>query len=449
MTDISAPHYVDRTYMTQPAGTGNGKKPVIICVDDEQMVLTSLKSQLKRHLGNDYIIETVDNAEEGIEIFNEYIANNTVVPLVISDQIMPGMKGDEFLKAIHTISNKTLKILLTGQASTDAIGNAVNYASLYRYISKPWEQTDLNLTVSEAVRSYFQKQQLEIQNKLLMEYAETLEQKIAERTHEVSLQKAQLEIKNNDITASINYASFLQKALLPPEELIKEYLPDSFVFYKPRDIVSGDFYWFSVKGNKRIIIAADCTGHGVPGGFMSIIGNNALNEIVNKDKNYQPSVILGILDKRVKKILNQRVTQNNDGMDISVCVYDVETKLLEFAGANNSLVLFENGQMREIAADNTAIGGFWNIRNENFQFTNHVIEVKSETRCYMYSDGFADQFGGPKNKKFLRKNLYTLFSVMHTKPFANQHEVLEKTFSEWKENGPQIDDVLVFGFKLS
>lgn len=424
------------------------KKPVILCVDDEQMVLTSLKSQLKRHLGSDYIIETVDSAEEAIEIFSEYYRQNVRIPLVISDQIMPGMKGDEFLKAIHAINNSTLKILLTGQASTEAICNAVNYASLYRYIPKPWEQTDLNLTVSEAVRCYFQNEQLEAQNKLLKEYAETLELKIEERTREVNAQKAQLEIKNNDITASINYASFIQKALLPPTEVITQYLPESFIFFKPRDIVSGDFYWFSAKADKIIMIAADCTGHGVPGGFMSIIGNNSLNEIINKEKVFQPSLILKKLDKRIKRILNQNVTQNNDGLDIAVCVYDTKAKLLEFAGANNSLLLIEDGQAREIAADSKSIGGFWNIGSDDFDFTNHSFSIAGKTQCYLYSDGFGDQFGGPKNKKFLRKNLLKLLQQNHTQSFNEQFLLLEKTWKDWKGNEDQVDDILVCGFRI-
>jgi len=425
-----------------------GKKPVIICVDDEQMVLTSLKSQLKRHLGNEFIIETVDSAEEAIDVFNDHISSNTAVPLVISDQIMPGMKGDEFLKAIHSISNSTLKILLTGQASAEAIGNAVNYASLYRYISKPWEQTDLNLTVSEAVRCYFQSQQLEVQNKMLKEYAETLEQKIEERTREVSAQKAQLEIKNNDITASINYASFIQQAMLPPSELMRDSLKDFFIFYKPRDIVSGDFYWFSSKGDKIVAIAADCTGHGVPGGFMSIVGNNSLNEIINKEKNYNPSLILKELDKRIKRILNQRVTQNNDGLDIAVCVYDKKTMILEFAGANNSLLLIYGDETKEIKANSKSIGGYVNIGSDDFEFTNHIIPLTSGTQCYIYSDGYADQFGGPRNKKFLRKNLYNLLFNNRLKSFSEQQLTLENAFNEWKGENDQIDDILVFGFKL-
>jgi len=439
---------------TQTSGTPltpKGRKPVIICVDDEQMVLTSLKSQLKHHFGNEFIIETVDSAEEAIEVFHEYIRNNAIVPLVISDQIMPGMKGDEFLKEIHSINSSTLKILLTGQASADAIGNAVNYASLYRYISKPWEQTDLNLTVAEAVRSFFQSQQLEVQNKLLKEYAETLEQKIEERTREVMAQKAELEVKNNDITASINYASFMQKAMLPPDDFIQQHLTNYFVLYKPRDIVSGDFYWFSAKGDdneKMIMIAADCTGHGVPGGFMSIVGNNSLNEIINKEKIYQPSTILKKLDKRIKRVLNQSKTQNNDGLDIAVCVYDKKTKTLEFAGANNSLLIVTTTKTSEIKADSKSIGGFWNIGNDEYEFTNHSIQITEKTQCYIYSDGFSDQFGGPRNKKFLRKNLYKLLTENSSKPFIEQHSTIEKTFNDWKGNYEQVDDVLVFGFEV-
>jgi serine phosphatase RsbU (regulator of sigma subunit) len=424
------------------------KKPVIICVDDEQMVLLSLKSQLKRSFGNEYIIETVESGEEGIELFHDYLKKDTEIPLVISDQIMPGMKGDEFLKEVHQISQKTLKILLTGQASPEAIGNAVNYASLYRYISKPWEQTDLDLTVSEAVRCFFQSRQLEVQNRMLKEYAETLEEKIKERTREINAQKAELEIKNHDITSSINYAWRIQKSMLPASEFIKQHLPESFVLFKPRDIVSGDFYWFNAKNNKIVIIAADCTGHGVPGGFMSIISNILLNEIINKQKIYEPDVILSKLDTSIKKILKQSITQNSDGLDIAVCVYDTETKILEYAGANNPLLMINNNELTEIKADKRPIGGFWNTQDDTYNFKKVSLKIESSSCFYIFSDGFADQFGGRNNKKFLRKNLYSKLLSIHQASFSDQKEILQSVLTNWQGSQNQNDDILVMGFSL-
>ena len=174
-------------------------KPVILCVDDEKMILVSLKEQLKRHFGEAYIIETVESGEEALEVIEELEEDGLELPVVIADQIMPGIKGDELLKQIHQRLPRTLKVLLTGQANADAVGNAVNYANLYRYIAKPWEEADLRLTVAEAVRSYFQDKKLEEQNKILQQlnrelgqFNATLEQQVKERTAELEAQKIEL-----------------------------------------------------------------------------------------------------------------------------------------------------------------------------------------------------------------------------------------------------------------
>ncbi|MDY0092087.1 MAG: hybrid sensor histidine kinase/response regulator [Candidatus Vecturithrix sp.] len=174
-------------------------KPVILCVDDEKMILVSLKEQLKRYFGDECSIETVESGEEALEVLEELSAEQTELPIVIADQIMPGMKGDDLLIHIHQLLPRTLKILLTGQANADAVGNAVNYAQLYRYIAKPWEEADLRLTVSEALRSYFQDKQLEEQNRILQQlnrdleqFNATLEQQVRERTAELEAQKLEL-----------------------------------------------------------------------------------------------------------------------------------------------------------------------------------------------------------------------------------------------------------------
>jgi two-component system sensor histidine kinase/response regulator len=216
------------------------KKPVILCIDDEKIILTSLKEQLKRHFGKEYDIETVDNGEETLELIKDLAKNNIDIPVVLCDQIMPGIKGDVLLQKIHTCLPKTLKILLTGQADATAIGNAVNYANLYRYIAKPWEQVDLILTVSEAMRSYFQDKKLEEQNAILQQinqelehFNATLERQVKERTAELEAQKIELDIKNaklHELNASKDkFFSIIShdlrgpfQALLGYSELIEE-----------------------------------------------------------------------------------------------------------------------------------------------------------------------------------------------------------------------------------
>jgi len=222
-------------------------------------------------------------------------SSDSLFPIIISDHIMPDMKGDELLIKVHSISKSTLKIMLTGQADTEAIGNVINKATLYRYISKP---NDLIMKVKEALSKYQADMELELKNEQLVRYNQELEIKIAERT-------AELQKKNEDLTDSINYAKRIQNAMLPfPDRIAQSLGEDYFILFKPKDIVSGDFYWFqdmsienydlgitnrilnSEKENKIIIVAADCTGHGVPGAFMSMLAAR-LTEKTVKQKNYQ------------------------------------------------------------------------------------------------------------------------------------------------------------------
>lgn len=446
------------------------KKPIILCVDDEKMVLNSLKSQLRRHLGTEYSIETVDSGDEAIEVFKELREDGYDVPLVISDQIMPGMKGDEFLTAIHLISEDVVKILLTGQASAEAVGNAVNNAKLYRYIEKPWEIQDLNMTVSEAINRFFQARELELKNKQLKETLATLEEKIIERTSEIEQQKKELEQKNKDITDSINYAKLIQEAMLPDQENIKLLLPDSFILYKPKDIVSGDFYWlnFNESKDKFYFSVADSTGHGVPGAFMSLVGNSLFNSAVNTQEFITPDVVLKRVRDGIIKNLNQKGESNQkDGMDAALISYDKNEMILRFSGAFNPLYILRkgnepfyklNGEILEPCECSTNdiklydVSGckqplaIHNKLNEEFKL--HEFQMKHGDEIYMFSDGYVDQFGGEKNKKFRHKQFKDMLLLNFGKDCTIQEQQIEEVFNNWKGQIEQIDDVCVFGARL-
>ncbi|RLD75150.1 MAG: hypothetical protein DRJ10_15805, partial [Bacteroidetes bacterium] len=305
------------------------KKSAIILVDDEMIILQSLRTQLKRDLGDLYEIELAESGEEGMEIFNELKADSIEIPLVISDQIMPGMKGDEFLEFVYKTSKDTRTIMLTGQADVTSVGKAVNNAKLYRFIAKPWDEVDLNMTIKEAIKSYQKNKKIEEQSielkKLVEELQdanENLEKRVIERTKKVVEQKRLIELKNEEITSSIEYAKRIQKAILPLEAEISKLLPGYFIFYQPKDIVSGDFYWFTQKGNKSIIVAADCTGHGVPGAFMSMLGISMLDDIVNHQNIVQSDLILNKLKDSIIKSLHQTNNKGElkDGMDLSLLI---------------------------------------------------------------------------------------------------------------------------------
>ncbi len=253
--------------------------------------------------------------------------------------------------------------------------------------------------------------------------------------------------KNKDITDSINYAQRIQQAMLPDLEEIKKQLPESFVLFKPRDIVSGDFYWFHSTSSFLFLAAADCTGHGVPGAFMSMIGSSLLNEIVVEKQIHTPGLILDELRKGIIKALKQKNenSNNQDGMDIALVRIDLNTCRLEFAGANNPLFIVRNGKMLEIPADKMPIGTYIDIDKP---FTNHASELRKGDALYLFSDGFADQFGGPKGKKFSWKRTEELLCELQHKRMEDQKNILNESIEEWKKETSQTDDILVIGIKI-
>jgi PAS domain S-box-containing protein len=257
--------------------------------------------------------------------------------------------------------------------------------------------------------------------------------------------------QNHQIMASINYGKRIQDAMLPSESLIKSYFPDSFIYFKPRDIVSGDFYWFSVQDDKLFVAAVDCTGHGVPGAFMSLIGNQLLNHIVNERKIYKPSEILKELNKGVIQALSQSKEENEereDGMDLTICRFDKSKKEVQVACANHTaLILAGNNGIQEIEGDAISIGESYS-KVDNLEFTNHEIPFQSNSTMYLFSDGYPDQLGGPKNKKFLAGKFKNLLVEHQKEQMDMQFDALNETFNKWKGENKQTDDILVMGIRL-
>jgi serine phosphatase RsbU (regulator of sigma subunit) len=265
---------------------------------------------------------------------------------------------------------------------------------------------------------------------------------------EVLKQKDIIEQKNQSITDSIQYASRIQEAVLPPADFLTEWGIDNFILYKPKDIVSGDFYWGIRKGNRIVIAAGDCTGHGVPGAFMSMLGHALLDEIISTKELEDAAGILNHLRDGVISTLKQKGTtgETRDGMDISLVILDLQDLKLDYAGANNPLYIIRENKMKKIQADRMPIG----IHFISFTpFTNHNMELKKGDYLYLFSDGFADQFGGPDGRKFMYKPFQDLLLRNHSKTMELQKEILDNTFEKWKGESEQVDDVLVIGMHLT
>jgi len=294
----------------------------------------------------------------------------------------------------------------------------------------------------------------EIQSKLSnIEVAHAIEKSEQEkeiyRLKHVELKQAYdiIDEKNRDITASINYASRIQHAMLPDPGEIIGLSQACFILYLPKDIVSGDFYWFNQIEDKLIVAVADCTGHGVPGALMSMLGVSFLEEIVNNHRITDSGKILDELRNEVQRALRQKGEREEakDGMDISLCVIDKTKKTIQYSGAYNSLYLIRNKELVEYRADRMPIGIF-DMADKNF--TSRTIQYLPGDVIYMFSDGYADQFGGIENKKFKYSTLKALLTEIHKKSPDTQKQILEKRFNDWKGSFPQIDDVLILGMKL-
>lgn len=270
---------------------------------------------------------------------------------------------------------------------------------------------------------------------------------------EVIEQKAVIEHKNLEITDSIKYAKNIQEALLPAINGLQKDFPDSFVLYMPKDIVSGDFYWFNKREGKNYFAAVDCTGHGVPGAFMSIVGNSLLTEIISEQKVFQPAEILNNLHVGVKAALNQNKgeQERRDGMDLALCAINKETLVLEYAGANRPLWIYRADAADKaeiIKPDKFPIGGMEFDFEEKRRFTPQTVQLKKGDCVYVFSDGYADQFGGPKGKKFMVANLQRALAEISGKPMKEQYDFLYKIFTEWRGAYEQVDDVLVIGVRV-
>ncbi len=284
-----------------------------------------------------------------------------------------------------------------------------------------------------------------IREKSLLHAKEILEQKVRERTTEIERQKNELAEQKKEITDSIFYAKRIQSAVLPSIPRLKTYLSEHFVLFLPRDIVSGDFYWSTVKDHKVVIAAADCTGHGVPGAFMSMLGVSFLNEIVNRISLMSAGEILDTLRSSVMETLSQSGDQEQrDGMDIALCIIDKNAMKLEFAGANNPMYMIRNNLLTQICGDKMPIGTY--ERNDNF--TTNEINLKKGDTFYLFSDGFIDQFGGDNGKKYLSKNFRQILLRIHEQPMNKQKELLGTEFFNWKGKLHQVDDVLIIGIRM-
>jgi sigma-B regulation protein RsbU (phosphoserine phosphatase) len=404
----------------------------ILYIDDEEDNLTVFNAAFRR----DYKIHMATSGHKGLEIMKK-----NDIHLVITDQRMPEMTGTEFLEKIIPHYPDCIRMVLTGFSDEEAIIQAINKGRVYRYITKPWNKEEFKLNMDRALEAYNLKRENKNLIEELKEANQNLEQKVIKRTKQIEQQKI-------ETTDSIHYASRIQSALLPPDEELGRLLPSYFILNKPKDIVSGDYYWVSYKDNKVIIAVADCTGHGVPGAFMSILGIAFLNEIINTAEIIIANEILNELREHIIKSLHQtgRKDETRDGMEMALCVVDFSNKKLQYSGALRPLYFIRNKELNELKGDHMPIGVH---DDEENSFSNKELHFKEDDIIYLFSDGYVGQIGGPDRKTFRSRKFKQLLTDIHQKPLHEQKAILEKEYEKWRRNIEQIDDIMVMGIRFT
>jgi len=341
--------------------------------------------------------------------------------LILLDIIMPGMNGFEVCKILKSneVTRDIPVIFITGQNDMDSIIKGFESGAV-DFITKPFNILELKARVKTQVAIKMARDQ----NKRLIQKIGAI---------------------NKKLTDSIEYAKKIQTASLPKKSELDRLLPEYFVMLKPRDIVSGDFYWISEVRGKIIIVAADCTGHGVPGAIMSMFGVAYLHEIINDKGETEPAKILDRLREIVIHSLQQdEKSEIKDGMDISIVTIDKEINELQFAGAFNPIILIRNNFLNIYPADHMPVS----YGEVDRSFRNHTINYQNGDCLYMYSDGYASQFGGPNDKKLMQKGFRQLLLDHHTLRMDEQKVQFENFLTSWKGNTDQIDDILLMGIRL-
>ena len=320
--------------------------------------------------------------------------------------------------------------------------------TIWRNVNLSNQKRQLEIEIDNATKEIkAQKEEIEIQR----DEIESQRIKVEAQRDELKVQRDLVVKQKDELIDSINYAKKIQTAMLPPEEYFHEFLPEVFILFKPRDIVSGDFYWIKQVKQYTIVAAADCTGHGVPGAFMSMLGMSYLNEIVHRREITQANQVLNELRKQIRNSLRQygKPEEAKDGIDMGLCVIDDKKRVLQYSGANIPLyhIRNENGtpELREIKADRMPLGYY---QGRFKTFTNREIALDLGDVLYLTSDGFIDQKGGKTGKKFLSKNFKDLLLKIHEEPFRDQKRILDNTITDWIGQNSQIDDILVIGFRV-
>jgi len=416
-------------------------KFLIFLVDDDPIFLKVLETQFKEQ--TDYEVLTFLTGEDCLKnlsqkpdiIFLDYYLNPT------NPNVHNGL---EILHEIKAIDSNIPVVMLSSQDQIEVAVNCMKHDA-FDYIVKS-EGTFMR--AQKVIAVLFNQKKLEKEVVFYKTSALTLEKMVEERTREVVEQRQLIEEKHKEITDSINYAEHIQRSLLPSNRLLEDNLNEYFVFYKPKDVVSGDFYWASKLSNDHFaLLTGDSTGHGVPGAIMSILNISCLEKAIEAEKLIEPSEILNHTRAKIIETLKKDGSEEGgkDGMDCSLISFDFKNKKLTYSAANNPVWIVRAKQILEFVPNNMPVGKH---AKDSVPFAQHTIDLKQGDVIYTITDGMSDQFGGPKGKKFMKKQLKKLLISISHLPMQGQKEKLVISFNNWKADLEQVDDVTILGIRV-
>jgi sigma-B regulation protein RsbU (phosphoserine phosphatase) len=400
-----------------------------ILVADDSELSFKIISEILDIVGNGYELFYARDGKEACRMAIEILPD-----LILMDVIMPEMNGIDAIKFLKS-NLVTSEIPIIVLSATESLYSAFEVGA-NDFISKPFHKFELLIKVRSALNLVHKIKEIKRQKaELEIKHIEVIEQ------------RDKITIQKKDIIDDIRYSKRIQRAIFPTNDFMAGVLGHYFILNLPRNIVSGDFYWAGEQEGTKIIAVADCTGHGISGAFMTMAGTAFLNEILSKNINSDPNNILFELRKLVMKLLKQKGEEGEaaDGMDISLIKMYDNNKKIQFAGANNPLYIIRNSELIIYKGDRMPIGIHMHFDKP---FTNQEIELQSGDMVYMFTDGYADQFGGAFNKKFRYNQFQELLIEIHNLPMEKQKDKLDQTITNWQGNNDQVDDILILGFRI-
>jgi phosphoserine phosphatase RsbU/P len=410
----------------------------VLIIDDDQNLSLTIKEKLYNIPEFSFSVETANDPHSAIELMKTLLEEGVNISLIISDLSMPGMQGNELLEESMNYFPEAKKILMSGNPTLDAIVHSINAAHIYRMLTKPIQELDFQLTIKQAIEAVELDLRVKEVNIKLKNINANLEKMVEEKLYEINL-------KNQQLTDSIHYAGLIQKSVLSNEFDFTSDIPNAFTIILPKDIVSGDFFWYHNDENNLSYCIADSTGHGVPGAFVSLLAFGALRDSFESTKHKTDvNSIICKANNRFKKTLNHN--SNKDSAELGYFILDWKTMLLNYCGFKTALYIVRKSELIELKGTKLIFGAE-SLEDIGIDFVQEFQLQKGDT-IFMASDGFVDQFGGKENKKFSSKRFKMVITLIANHHPSNHKNNLLKEFMDWKGDNEQTDDVSVFGLTI-